>query len=225
MELLRKTFDIKVMDYQFTKGAKYVKTPRINNSEYENARMATVNEIMHKEEVRCVKRAGILFYTIMGGKIWFCFGRDERTGELTDFGGGRKLKETSFECAIREANEESRYIFGEIKLPMIVDCRCLYNKNMLMVLCPIDYEESLFEVTNERFDKCLCLKKNEKKRSCHYEMSSITWISIDDLFLHFDNSSSTVQGMKPIYSRVRQFLVSCKEFSSSKDILTYNLSY
>ena len=49
------------------------------------------------------------------GKTYFCLGIDSNFGDLTDFGGGMKKNETFINCGLRELEEESKGVFGEIK--------------------------------------------------------------------------------------------------------------
>ena len=63
-------------------------------------------------------RASVLPYVIKNDgnqrKIYFLFGIDRETGDITDLGGGVKRDEFSLEAGLREFREESDEIFGTI---------------------------------------------------------------------------------------------------------------
>ncbi len=68
--------------------------------------------MVNPEELK-TSRAGVIPYVIINNSIYFLLGVDNRTKELTDFGGGVKASENSIEGAIREFREETNSIFGK----------------------------------------------------------------------------------------------------------------
>lgn len=63
---------------------------------------------------RCIRRAGVIPYTIYKKNLFFLLGIDRETRDFTDFGGGVKSTESIYEGALRELNEESCNIFSQI---------------------------------------------------------------------------------------------------------------
>lgn len=64
--------------------------------------------------VKDVTRSGVIPYTWCAGHLWFLLGIDKKTRDLSDFGGGRKKKETPIEAAYREFNEETCNMFATV---------------------------------------------------------------------------------------------------------------
>ena len=60
---------------------------------------------------RKIDRSGIIPYTNLDGEMYFLLAEDSYTGELGDFGGGSKYKESGLDTAKREFEEESKGIF------------------------------------------------------------------------------------------------------------------
>ena len=89
--------------------------------------------------IKNIPRAGVVFYSFIDDELYLCFGRDKKSGELTDFGGGRieKIGETSICCAVREGNEESKCAFSEITVDQVQGFCCLYSSNMLIIFIPV----------------------------------------------------------------------------------------
>lgn len=85
-------------------------------------------------------RAGVIPYTVHNDRLYFLFGRDYKTGEICDFGGGRKKNETSKDTAIREFKEETNGIFSKLYSDTCFDravkvvCKLPRPKNMIFFL-------------------------------------------------------------------------------------------
>lgn len=91
---------------------------------------------MHSE----ITRAGIIPYTIARGTVWILLTEDLKTGEKGDFGGGRKEKESVYEAACREAEEESSGILKmdplkEFEQPKL----SIVHKNSLIYFIPTTF--------------------------------------------------------------------------------------
>lgn len=63
------------------------------------------------KNIKNVTRSGVIPYTWCSGYLWFLLGIDKKTRDLTDFGGGRKRKESPVDAAYREFNEETCNMF------------------------------------------------------------------------------------------------------------------
>ena len=80
------------------------------------------------------KRAGVIVYTILNGKIYFCMGVDYVHGSLTDFSGGIKSsEETVISGAFREFKEESLGIFPELSSDIIENSIAVYSNAMMTI--------------------------------------------------------------------------------------------
>lgn len=119
-------------------------------------------------------RAGIIPYTFNEDKsLLFGFGLDHQFRELTDFGGGvsyRKDK-TALKGAIREFQEESLGVFGEISQESLQRSLVLYTENTLIIFLYMDIHP---ETINKKF--YLQREKQEK-----LEVSDIVWLSDKEL--------------------------------------------
>jgi hypothetical protein len=63
--------------------------------------------------VEDVTRAGIVFYTTIGGKLYYLLGIDSKSGNYSDFGGRVERHERGnfYETAVRELHEETTGLF------------------------------------------------------------------------------------------------------------------
>ena len=117
-------------------------------------------------------RGGIMPYCIDNGKIWFCMGKDLRTGDLTDFGGGIWKNETIMEGAFREFMEETGTMFEKFGVTSIEDLRgttCLVKETMAIIFLPVS-----IKVKKET--------ENSKEENISGEISGIEWVTEIDLF-------------------------------------------
>ena len=143
-----------------------------------------------KIELENPVRCGAIIYTHNKGKTYFCLGVDSSYGDLTDFSGGIKKEESLVEGGLRELEEESQNVFGDIKKEDIQDCMAFYTKNMMIIFIHrnVDMEE---------------IKRNFQNRisgKTQLEVSNICWLEKED-FLNSVNGKG-----KRIYSRVRKIL-------------------
>lgn len=90
-------------------------------------------------------RAGVIVYTQYEGKIYFISGIDNKTGEVTDFGGGvsYKIDTNALSGGLREFMEESLGIFGAINLEEIKDCPVVYDPNNIIIFVPMKIDMEL----------------------------------------------------------------------------------
>ena len=169
-------------------------------------------ENMHIPKVR---RAGLIFYTIIKDKLYMCFGRDAKTYELTDFGGGRHQKESPIKTAVREGNEESRLVFGKITPESIGSFYGLYDKDMLIVFVPVVGPDNLIiNCTSYNFHNKTHLTLQQKKNKAYNELSGIVWLDEEQL----NHVFSEAPGYR-MYDKVRKFFCMCEEFAQSAVIM------
>ncbi len=123
-----------------------------------------------------VRRSSVIPYIIINDSIYFLFGIDTDSGDITDFGGGCKSNEFALYGGLREFEEESNGIFGpvydEIKKSNYV---ALKDRNMATIFVPLEKEwlhtaKKIFE--NER--------KNTKTK-CRLEIKELLWLSEEHL--------------------------------------------
>lgn len=184
----------------------------VSRGEYENSRMCMVHELNMSENcIKNIARAGILFYTLINKDLYICFGRDNRTGDLTDFGGHKQHGETPIACAVREANEETRHVFGELKVDQTMNCRCLYNSNMLIIFVPViapDDNTNIIKSTMETFASKKYLAPGQHKNRCYNEISGLEWLH-ENLVKNIFSPYPQIQ----MFAKVKRFICSCVDFN------------
>lgn len=185
----------------------------ISRGFYESARLCRVYELdMTDSCIRNIPRSGVLFYTFIDGELFICFGRDNGSGDLTDFGGGRRQSEDPIKCAIREGNEESRFAFSEIQTEQVQGFFCLYSSNMLIVFIPVAAPDKMDirTITKENFLSKQFLTGYQSQARCYNEVSDLVWLgesSIENLFSPRPNFQ--------MFAKVRRFIYSCSSFSKN----------
>lgn len=161
-----------------------------------------------------INRAGIIPFTIHNGKLYLCLGKHRRSGELTDFAGQRHNYETILECAVREANEETRYAFGELRVEDLLDrdCVCLFNNKMAVIFVYVkSMDENITIVSLKNFNEKTHMPSrflNRKLPSYFEEISSLHWLDENDIMDCFSPEPKI-----KLYAVVRRFLMSSDEFS------------
>ena len=143
-----------------------------------------------KIELENPVRCGAIIYTKKEGKTYFCLGVDSSYGDLTDFSGGIKKEESLVEGGLRELEEESQNVFGNINQEDIKDCMSFYTKNMMIIF--IHKNVDMEEIKKEFNEKII--GKTE------LEVSNICWLEKED-FINSINGKG-----KRMYSRVRKIL-------------------
>lgn len=190
----------------------------ISRGAYECSRLCRVYELnLSNPEIFRISRGGVVYYTFHEEKLYFCFGKDRWTQDLTDFGGGRRGNENPIECAIREGNEESRFAFGNLSLQDVQWFWCLYNTQMLIIFVQVaaPLGENIFHLTLRNFEstnlvpnKYVQIKEGIIILSrCCDEVSEIVWLNEQMI----ENTFSEFSALK-VYTRVRRFIRSCPQF-------------
>lgn len=154
-------------------------------------------DLLDKSSIRC----SVIPYSMKDNELYFLLGRDNKTREICDFGGGIKKGETIISGAIRELYQESKDILGSkyknesifLKSPALHE-----EKNMSMILLPI---ESYW------IDKAGYSFINKKSRkyaieSCYDEIVEIFWISEKKLFELIEGRDT----MNIMWTRISNFL-------------------
>ena len=153
---------------------KTIKNIDVYTSQIKNVKMA----------METPSRSGVIIYTHFKGKTYFCLGVDSNFGDLTDFGGGMKKNETFINCGLRELEEESKGVFGEIKEEEIQSNMGVYSKNMMIMFIYRNVD----------------MVKTKKDFKSNNEVSNIEWIETKD-FIDIISGKG-----KRMYSRVRRVL-------------------
>lgn len=195
----------------------------IRRGPYEQSRICKVQELNLKDcVIRNIPRGGVIFYTFINDKLYLCFGKDRRTNDLTDFGGGRhdRCGESPVHCAVREGNEESRYSFSSITVEQVQGFNCLFNSSMLIIFIPVmsPNELDIRNITCQNFSESKFLTVKQKKDRRYNEISEIIWLDEEQVSNIFSK-----QPRMQMFAKVRQFLYSCTQLSQDinqmKDIL------
>lgn len=144
--------------------------------------------------------AAILPATIIKGKLYFLFGKEnkfEKTAPgFSDFGGGIEKGEEPYEASIREACEEMTGFLGnEKEVKSLMEKHGTYKleiENYTSFIFPLHYEPQLEKYYNNN-QKYLQRKLPDSvfKTTRIFEKEEIRWIKADDLkkmrhkFRHF----------------------------------------
>ena len=196
----------------------------INRGTYEGSRLSRVYQLdMMDNVIRNIPRAGVVFYAFINDELHLCFGRDKKTGDLTDFGGSRNERkcESSIKCAIREGNEESRFAFSKLNTEQVQGFCCLYSSNMLIVFIPVvspDSNIDIREITQNNFNDSRFLNSHQRRDRRYNEISEIVWLNetqIDNIFSEAPNIQ--------MYAKVRRFIYSCDQLSKNMKYVLKNV--
>lgn len=164
---------------------------RIRNNPHKRDLDVTVSsghEMNIKKEIAV--RAGAIIYTRYRGQTLFCLGVDTDSGNITDFGGGVKKEETIVEGGLRELEEESQGVFGELTPNDVKDSIIFHCYNMAIMFIKLDVNPD--QIT-ENF--------NENLKTCENpEVCKLVWLNTQELM-----ESIHGRGNK-LYVRVRRLL-------------------
>lgn len=143
------------------------------------------------------QRGGVIPYTINNNQIYFCFGIDTKSGQLTDFGGGIAYSKdnNAVSGALREFREETLCSFGDTTLNDIHYCPVIYDRFNLVIFlyCIVDHKD----IINKFDDKVLSFSSKTSKKQP--EISNIVWCSTDEYKTIIDKKGV-------MYDRLRRFL-------------------
>lgn len=156
-------------------------------------------------------RGGVIICNIdPSGEIYFGLGVDEKTGELTDFGGGIKYRQDSspIHGALRELTEETLSVFGYIdpKDPAVQKSPIIVSSKMMIMFIRIEISEER-ERVSERF-------RNRVKYATNPEIKDIIWLNLQSFkTLILTDPTKTNDNLK-IYQRVADFIRNSAFFRS-----------
>ena len=152
-------------------------------------------------------RAGVIPYVMVNEHIYFLLGRDNKTKELTDFGGGVKITECTLMGAMREFREETNQIFDSTiyNLSQLTDFFVISdNKNMTIIFLPID--NKWLNIASNKFLK----NKKHAPNKAYREIDSLIWLHENRFKQVLKHSSKTNKYYKQniMWTKVQQFLLS-----------------
>ena len=134
--------------------------------------------------------AGILPATIVNGKLYFLFGKENKyadTPGFSDFGGGTEKGESYLNTAVREGGEELTGFLGSDDELKKMLAKGTYNidyspSNYRMHILPFPYDTALphYYNNNQKFLQKR-LDPEVIKKSKIFEKAEIRWICVDDL--------------------------------------------
>lgn len=163
-----------------------------------------VGEIINATNSVIPRRAGVILYTLKDEVLYFGFGVDAESHELTDFGGGVRYREDRdpITAALREFNEETLYMFEELTIDVIKDCAVIYDRQNLIVFIRIDLDpEEISRKFLNQYQESIEERKLIRRGSVP-EVCGITWLPSYHLDDALDHKSEGFH----IYERVREFL-------------------
>ena len=150
-----------------------------------------------------IRRAGVIPYTFVNNQIMFCFGVDIPSGDLTDFGGGRRRNESILTCANREFMEESLGVFGNYRIyTRKHDYPIIYSPTMMIVLIPVFPYTEYWNLIFKHTLKQIC-------PDTRIEVSDLVWVHWDQMMEYImGNNNNIIYKNKSyiIYNVVKNFL-------------------
>lgn len=154
-------------------------------------------------------RGGVIIYTIIEDKVYFGFGIDTQSGDITDFGGGIRYKKdnNAIKGALREFMEESLCSFGVIKEDKVKENVVIYSETIMILFLHLKVD---INIINERFYKRV-------KNIQNPEISDIIWLTMNELKQLIKKGTIINEeiGYKKLYSRVRNLLKNAGNFYES----------
>lgn len=151
-------------------------------------------------------RGGMLPYTIIKGEVHILFGVDRASGELSDFGGGRKLNETLITTALREGKEETLDLIV-VNESQVDNFPIVSKKAIGIIFIPIEAEA---------IDTLVIEFRKRVAGTTSSEMMDITLISLNDLLTILSTGDRTKNNwrepVRTMYSKVKCLLKPNKDY-------------
>ena len=147
-----------------------------------------------------IKRSGVILYTTYENEVFFFMGMDAKSHQLSDFGGGTKIKSklNPITEALREFHEETLNIFKKFTVDQIKDNICLFDKENLIILINVNLNiKKTFEKYNDTHKKLISSGVEKEP-----EMCSIVIISLDDLKKCFDKKNIIFSPVKILLKKL-----------------------
>lgn len=118
-------------------------------------------------ENKFAQRSGVVPYVVFGNTIYFLFGIDKNTKELTDFGGGVKKGEDVLTGALREFREETSRVFMTMyNVEKLKKGISLINQDMCIIFVRLNGEQFKYGIEqfktkkNAEIDKFYCMRED-----------------------------------------------------------------
>lgn len=164
----------------------------------------TVQEFQKKNSQK--SRAGVIPFKRKNGTLFFAFGMDMRTSDLTDFGGHVEQNETPLKAALREYSEESLDAFGIITEDDVKNSILIEDRSNIEIFYETKFE--MRECINNFEFKMKQNLRDEKLGSEFFEMSGIVWLTFSQLLNILDDQSTKFENIKVfrMYSRILKIL-------------------
>lgn len=127
------------------------------------------------------RRGGVIVYFIHQDKIIFGLGSDSTYKEITDFGGGvEKIDTDPVDTALREFQEETLGVYGNINREDVSECMVIYNRTMMIMFLPLRFDPA--QIT-ENFNQRVQIQNNP-------EINELVWLTKNN-FINIITDSST----------------------------------
>ena len=132
---------------------------------------------------------GILPFAIHNDKIYFLFSRERLVfnkhrdrGLYSDFGGSQEKNESPRQVAIREGNEESNGILGDMKKLIKKSPKYIGDDTYRIYLVPIPFDKTLPSKFNKEFKRIYTHFPNRVEiDNGLYEKDKLRWIELKKL--------------------------------------------
>jgi hypothetical protein len=136
------------------------------------------------------RRAGVIVYSVIDGKLMYCMGVDNVWGQISDFGGGvRKEDKNVVTAALREFFEETLGVFGIYFEDEVQDCFCIFSEVMFIMFIHLDMVDDVSLLFDQRRSKFLTT-----------EMRCLKWLSHKDFINYIESSQNE------LFHRVQKLL-------------------
>lgn len=151
---------------------------RTKTIEYNNSNNLYVDIVSDMNDKHDIHRAGIIPYIRLdNGNVWYCLGIDDKSGDLSDFGGGvEKRDKGNYQLtAIREFDEETLGVFGTLSIRDIYNSYVIFYAHTAIIFLRINLDIESFKYYQEEFK----LRRDGLHKQT--EMRDIAWISNDHI--------------------------------------------
>lgn len=160
----------------------------------------------HLEKTKYIQRTGIVPFFIENNQIFFLFGIDSASKDLTDFGGKKIFKDNDFiDTGIREAKEESLKVLDDL-ISRKLTRKNVINNSFLFT----DYQTAIIFFQTDPLNMKMLSDEFQRRlsRTCskfHQEMLSFVFLTLEQVIAILNKIKPKSNDAK-FYSRIHPLL-------------------